>query len=157
MYLSIYIYKCIYIYIYMCIYICKLCVFVYVRMYESIYQSIYLHIYIYIRWKEKLDLVHSFVYFGSILGKECNFDNEISLRIEKSLPVLKNEFGPGMASNSKQSSWSIKHVFWHPSCMQVNRGFYISTNGRLFEVSINDACDKFFVLDGNPISQIQRY
>ena len=46
--------------------------------------------------------------------------------------VLKNGFGPSIASNSKQRLWSIKHMFWRPSCTQVKCECCISTNWKLF-------------------------
>ena len=51
---------------------------------------------IYIEGK-KLDLAHSFVYIGSSLCKGCNFDNEISMHIEKA---------PGSFSGLEKYVWS---------------------------------------------------
>ena len=110
--------------------------------------------------RKKLDVVHSFVYLGSTLIKECSFDNEIICALKKLLDhfrVLKNVFIPCITSNSKQRSCSIKHMLCCPSCMQVKRGRCISTYEELLNVSINDACNKYFAMDGNPTSQIQMY
>ena len=107
----------------------------------------------YIRWREKARYWALFLY---ILVARFLRDVVLITRslcaLKKLDPfrVLKNVFGPSMASNLKQRSWSIKHVFWHLSCMWAKCGHYTNTSWRLLNAFINNACDKYFVLDGNP-------
>ena len=106
----------------------------------------------------KLDVVHSFVYLGSTLPEGCSLDREISFHIERTSRFF---------SALNKRVWSqqldklhtkiIVYKVWRPSCMQAKLGHSINTNTNFLRVSINGAWDRYFISNGSPIFQIQKY
>ena len=95
---------------------------------------------------KKLNVVHFLVYLDSTLAEGYSFWQDLFMHW-KSFWILLGSW----------KTWSIKHVFWCPSCMQVKYRCCISTNWGLLNAFIDDACDKYFVLDSDRISHIQKY
>ena len=106
----------------------------------------------------KLDVVHSFVYLGSTLSEGCSLDREISFRIERAYRSF---------SALNKRVWSQHGIKLHTKsivcklCVSMAL-LYASETWTLYKhqsklLSINGAWDRYFISNGSPMFQIQKY